>query len=165
MAASAINGASSIGDWCRRNAPTGADFRYFSPNIVTRNARFFRSVSFSHSNCPGAPWTAEKSLRLVSFPRSLAGSMGKSWTPARCRQLRRCRDCVAPARQRDGDLFATVGPPDVAGCILSGHTDVVPTTEPDWSSDPVPEPIHRRVEPGLPMLLGIPPSALGEDVA
>ncbi|MCF8475260.1 MAG: acetylornithine deacetylase [Emcibacter sp.] len=34
------------------------------------------------------------------------------------------------------NIFATIGPDDVAGIILSGHTDVVPVTEQNWSHDP-----------------------------
>jgi acetylornithine deacetylase len=34
------------------------------------------------------------------------------------------------------NLFATIGPRDVPGLILSGHMDVVPAEEPQWSSDP-----------------------------
>ncbi|MEM7563921.1 MAG: acetylornithine deacetylase [Pseudomonadota bacterium] len=34
------------------------------------------------------------------------------------------------------NLYATLGPHDVGGIMLSGHTDVVPTTGQDWSSDP-----------------------------
>ncbi|MCD6679594.1 MAG: acetylornithine deacetylase [Burkholderiaceae bacterium] len=34
------------------------------------------------------------------------------------------------------NLFATVGPDDVAGWMLSGHSDVVPVSGQDWSSDP-----------------------------
>lgn len=34
------------------------------------------------------------------------------------------------------NLFATIGPPEVAGIVLSGHTDVVPVDGQDWSSDP-----------------------------
>jgi acetylornithine deacetylase len=33
-------------------------------------------------------------------------------------------------------LFATIGPVDVAGIGLSGHTDVVPVDGQDWESDP-----------------------------
>jgi acetylornithine deacetylase len=39
----------------------------------------------------------------------------------------------------DGDkanLFATLGPPDEAGLMLSGHSDVVPVIGQPWSSDP-----------------------------
>lgn len=34
------------------------------------------------------------------------------------------------------NLYATVGPDDIGGVMLSGHTDVVPTTGQDWHSDP-----------------------------
>ncbi|MBN2905605.1 MAG: acetylornithine deacetylase [Rhodobacteraceae bacterium] len=35
------------------------------------------------------------------------------------------------------NLFATLGPADApGGIVLSGHTDVVPVTDQDWSSDP-----------------------------
>ena len=34
------------------------------------------------------------------------------------------------------NLWATIGPADVPGYILSGHTDVVPVDGQDWSSDP-----------------------------
>ena len=34
------------------------------------------------------------------------------------------------------NLFATVGPADVPGLMLSGHSDVVPVAGQDWSSDP-----------------------------
>jgi len=34
------------------------------------------------------------------------------------------------------NLFATIGPPDIPGVLLSGHTDVVPVEGQPWSSDP-----------------------------
>jgi acetylornithine deacetylase len=34
------------------------------------------------------------------------------------------------------NLYATIGPDDRGGVMLSGHTDVVPTTGQDWHSDP-----------------------------
>ena len=34
------------------------------------------------------------------------------------------------------NLWATIGPPEVPGYILSGHTDVVPVDGQGWSSDP-----------------------------
>lgn len=34
------------------------------------------------------------------------------------------------------NLFATLGPDTPGGLVLSGHTDVVPVTDQDWSSDP-----------------------------
>lgn len=41
----------------------------------------------------------------------------------------------APGGQK-GNLWATIGPPDARGVILSGHSDVVPTEGQDWTSDP-----------------------------
>ncbi len=34
------------------------------------------------------------------------------------------------------NLYATIGPQDKSGVMLSGHTDVVPVTGQNWSSDP-----------------------------
>ncbi len=39
-------------------------------------------------------------------------------------------------QRRKANLFATVGPADRAGIVLSGHTDVVPVEGQAWSSDP-----------------------------
>ncbi|WP_105385026.1 acetylornithine deacetylase [Neorhizobium alkalisoli] len=44
---------------------------------------------------------------------------------------------VLPGPEGDrANLFATIGPPDVPGYILSGHMDVVPATEAGWTGDP-----------------------------
>lgn len=44
---------------------------------------------------------------------------------------------VLPGPEGDRfNLFATIGPADVPGYILSGHMDVVPAGEPQWSSSP-----------------------------
>lgn len=40
------------------------------------------------------------------------------------------------AEKRKANLFATLGPRDRGGVMLSGHTDVVPVDGQDWSSDP-----------------------------
>ena len=42
-------------------------------------------------------------------------------------------------------LIATIGPADVPGYVLSGHTDVVPVDGQDWASDP----FVARVDDGL----------------
>ena len=38
--------------------------------------------------------------------------------------------------QTKANLWATIGPDDRGGVVLSGHTDVVPVDGQDWSSDP-----------------------------
>ena len=44
----------------------------------------------------------------------------------------------AEVMHQDGkaNLFATIGPDAPGGLVLSGHTDVVPVTDQDWTSDP-----------------------------
>src|SRR5215469_5355583 len=37
---------------------------------------------------------------------------------------------------RKANLYATIGPPDIGGVMLSGHTDVVPVDGQDWHSEP-----------------------------
>jgi acetylornithine deacetylase len=37
---------------------------------------------------------------------------------------------------RKANLFATIGPPSDGGVVLSGHSDVVPADEPDWTGAP-----------------------------
>jgi acetylornithine deacetylase len=38
--------------------------------------------------------------------------------------------------QTCANLYATIGPDDIGGIMLSGHTDVVPTSGQNWNSDP-----------------------------
>lgn len=44
---------------------------------------------------------------------------------------------VLPGPEGDrANLFASIGPAERPGYVLSGHLDVVPATEPDWRADP-----------------------------
>ena len=43
---------------------------------------------------------------------------------------------IFDATGRKANLFATIGPADKAGYVLSGHTDVVPVDDQRWSNDP-----------------------------
>jgi acetylornithine deacetylase len=54
------------------------------------------------------------------------------------------RCLLAPSADgRKANLYASIGPEDVAGIVLSGHTDVVPVEGQDWSSDPF---VMRRAD-------------------
>lgn len=76
--------------------------------------------------------------RLVAFP-SVVGTPNGSivgWIADRCRSHGAAVH-VLPGPEGDrSNLFATIGPADVPGYVLSGHTDVVPAGEGGWSSDP-----------------------------
>ncbi|MFT5798657.1 MAG: acetylornithine deacetylase [Candidatus Azotimanducaceae bacterium] len=45
-------------------------------------------------------------------------------------------DILSDKSGRKANLFATFGPVRDGGIVLSGHTDVVPVTDQDWTSDP-----------------------------
>ncbi len=76
--------------------------------------------------------------RLIAFP-SVAGSPNGAicdWISGYC-EAAGAEVTVLPGPEGDrSNLFATVGPREGRGYILSGHMDVVPAGEPEWSSDP-----------------------------
>jgi acetylornithine deacetylase len=45
-------------------------------------------------------------------------------------------ELVFDGARRKANLFATIGPTDIGGVMLSGHSDVVPVDGQDWASDP-----------------------------
>jgi acetylornithine deacetylase len=45
-------------------------------------------------------------------------------------------ELVYDAERRKANLYATIGPADKSGILLSGHTDVVPVDGQDWATDP-----------------------------
>ncbi len=45
-------------------------------------------------------------------------------------------ELVYDSERRKANLFATIGPIDLGGVMLSGHSDVVPVAGQEWSSDP-----------------------------
>lgn len=45
-------------------------------------------------------------------------------------------DIIWNANRTKGNLWATIGPANTPGIILSGHSDVVPVDGQDWASDP-----------------------------
>ncbi|MDX8510008.1 acetylornithine deacetylase [Mesorhizobium captivum] len=76
--------------------------------------------------------------RLVAFP-SVAGKPNgdiAGWIEAYLAE-HGTQVTLLPGPEGDrSNLFATIGPADVPGYILSGHMDVVPAGEPQWSSSP-----------------------------
>ncbi len=63
-------------------------------------------------------------LRLIQFIQDYLGKYGISAILA-----------YSDDKER-ANLYATIGPKNKRGILLSGHTDVVPANEPQWQSDP-----------------------------
>src|ERR1019366_2609726 len=63
-------------------------------------------------------------LALIDFAEDLLKASGA-----------RCRRSYDETRSK-ANLFASFGPDEDGGYVLSGHTDVVPVDGQDWSSDP-----------------------------
>jgi len=76
--------------------------------------------------------------RLVAFP-SVVGTPNDAimgWIRDHC-QAAGAAVTVLPGPEGDrANLFATIGPRETPGYIISGHMDVVPAGEPDWHADP-----------------------------
>jgi acetylornithine deacetylase len=66
----------------------------------------------------------ESNLELIDYVEAYLGKLG-----VEC--LR-----VYDDDKRKANLYATLGPQDKSGILLSGHTDVVPIDGQNWSSDP-----------------------------
>lgn len=58
------------------------------------------------------------------------------WVEEYLRGLGVASERVYDPTGQKASLLACIGPADVPGFVLSGHTDVVPTDGQDWSSDP-----------------------------
>lgn len=66
----------------------------------------------------------ESNLPLIDFVRDYLDGYGiKS-------------DLVFDDERNKANLYATIGPEDIGGVVLSGHTDVVPVDGQAWDSDP-----------------------------
>lgn len=68
--------------------------------------------------------SADSNLDLISFASALLEQAG-----ADC-------DVITSPCGRKANLFATLGPKCDGGILLSGHSDVVPVTDQNWSVDP-----------------------------
>jgi acetylornithine deacetylase len=66
----------------------------------------------------------ESNLALIDFVRDYLDGWGVS------------SELVFDAAQRKANLYASIGPDDRGGIMLSGHTDVVPVDGQAWDTDP-----------------------------
>lgn len=68
--------------------------------------------------------SSESNMAMIAFAAERLETLG-----ARCHVQN-------AAEGGKANLFATLGPDVGGGIVLSGHTDMVPATDQDWSSDP-----------------------------
>ena len=76
--------------------------------------------------------------RLIAYP-TVSSDSNLEMISELAQRLEDCGANVAQFRDETGcksNLFATIGPDAEGGIVLSGHTDVVPVTDQDWSGDP-----------------------------
>ena len=76
--------------------------------------------------------------KLVAFP-SVVGTPNRAivgWIADYCRAAGAEVTVLSGPEGDRSNLFATIGPREGRGYVLSGHMDVVPAGEPEWSSDP-----------------------------
>jgi acetylornithine deacetylase len=86
-----------------------------------------------------APMTSLEILdKLVAFPTVSRDSNRDLIEFVRCFLAERNieAELICTADGQKANLFATVGPKNVPGVMLSGHTDVVPVDDQNWSADP-----------------------------
>jgi acetylornithine deacetylase len=72
----------------------------------------------------------ESNLGLIEFVRDYLDHLGVA------------SELTFDAEGRKANLYATLGPVDIGGIMLSGHTDVVPVDGQHWESHPFE--VHRR---------------------
>ena len=68
--------------------------------------------------------SSETNLALIDYVRALLARVGVESA------------LIFNAERSKANLFASIGPKDLAGVLLSGHTDVVPVAGQAWSADP-----------------------------
>lgn len=82
--------------------------------------------------------TKEVLAALVSFDTTSRNSNLDliAWVEEYLDKLGVPHDRVYDETGKKSNLWATIGPSDVPGYILSGHTDVVPVDDQEWATDP-----------------------------
>ena len=68
--------------------------------------------------------SSNSNLELISFCKQILKNIGAKVT------------IIKNKEETKGNLFATIGPENQRGIILSGHTDVVPIKNQKWTTDP-----------------------------
>ncbi len=87
------------------------------PRAITSTEMIGRLVGFDTTS-------RESNLALIEFVRAYLDDFGIG------------SELVFDAEKRKANLYATIGPKDRGGVMLSGHSDVVPVDGQSWQSEP-----------------------------
>ena len=73
--------------------------------------------------------------KLLSFDTTSAHSNSEliTWVQSELLAMGAIVKIIPNEDGSKANLFATLGPKDIGGVMLSGHTDVVPVTGQDWT--------------------------------
>jgi len=109
---------------------------------LEKMVRLKRFVMSSASSLSKVDVVIEETTRilsdLIAFP-SISADSNLEMIDYLANHLDDCGAAVDIFRDENGqkaNLFATLGPKCDGGIVLSGHSDVVPVTDQDWTSDP-----------------------------
>ena len=91
---------------------------------LTQGQRLTPLEMLAEGSCRSTPRARRSNLPLIAFVEEYLAS----WDVPFVRVPNEAGDKAA--------LYATVGPRDRGGVVLSGHTDVVPVTGQAWTADP-----------------------------
>ena len=97
----------------------GAYFCHYAPMTASLN-----SLDLIKTLVGFDTTSAKSNLALIDFVAEYLAGLGATIRLTRNHGLTKA------------NIFATIGPADVPGIVLSGHTDVVPARAEDWTADP-----------------------------
>ncbi len=123
MRAGFFPAAAEPGILARRKSREGPSDRTMTQPSAASRAMIERLISFDTTS-------RDSNLALIDFVRDHLARHGIA------------SETVPSEDGCKANLFATIGPTDRAGVVLSGHTDVVPVDGQPWDSDPF-RPVER----------------------
>jgi acetylornithine deacetylase len=97
-----------------------------TPTQLQHYHRYFMTTTLTHLErlIGFATVSKDSNLQLIAYVQDFLASIGVAST------------LVHDVTGSKANLWATIGPAEIGGVVLSAHTDVVPVTGQNWSSDP-----------------------------
>jgi acetylornithine deacetylase len=99
-------------------------WKFLEVNVGRSSAATARAIDILADLIGFDTVSSNSNLKLVHYVEALLARLGIT------------AKLLPDAEGRKSNLFATIGPNAAGGVVLSGHTDVVPVAEQQWTSDP-----------------------------